>query len=163
MEICRPLRAGLFFYDAIRLLLLVIVIYIIPEGSGFPLGSYESGVFFPHVVFLSANVMFPLMTLFLWLGLEEHKSYIPLYIAGKIIGAVSFYAWEFFSLGRGNWSLPGLGVYREFSGLESIVNSMALLGGSMFISLADILSVWGAWILKGRIDKELVRIRDGTV
>ena len=163
MEIYRPLRAGLFFYDVSRLLLLVIIIFIVPEGSGFPFGSYESGILFPHVVFLSANSLFPLMALFLWLNLEEHKNYLSLYIAGKIIGTVSFYAWELFSLGRSTWALPGLGIYREFSGIDSIINSVALLGGSMFISLADIFSVWGAWTIKNKLKKRLVRVPDTAV
>ena len=121
-----PLRAGLFFYEVLRLLLLVIFLFLMPPGNG---------TFFPYLVYLSANAMFPLITLFIWLRPGEYRNYISLYLAGKIIGVVSFYAWEIF-------------VSREFPGLENIVKSLVLFWGSIFISLADILSIGGAWILK---------------
>ncbi|MCL2319010.1 MAG: hypothetical protein FWC45_02915 [Treponema sp.] len=131
MDVLRPLRGALFFYEVFRLLLLVVFLFMAP------LGVSESGTFFPYLVYLSANALFPLMALFVWLRIEEYKNYLPLYLAGKIIGVVSFYAWEFFS--------P-----RDFPGAENVVISMVLLGGSAFISLADILSVWGAWVLNNK-------------
>ena len=108
----------------------------IPSGGGFSEES-ASGAFFPYLAYLSANALFPLMALFVWLRPEEYRNYLTLYMAGKIIAAVSFYAWGFFSS-------------REFPGVENIVRSITLLGGSVFISLADILSVGGAWMLKNK-------------
>ena len=163
MGLLRPLRATIFFYDVFRFLLLVVFVFIVPEGSGFPLGSFESGVFFPHIVFLSANALFPMMALFVWLNPEEYKSFLSLYIAGKLIGTVSFYSWEFFSLGRGAWALPGLGIYGDSPGIESIIKGMILLGGSLFVSLADIFSVWGAWTLKNRLKHGLAQPLDMAV
>jgi len=138
MDILRPLRATLFFYEIFRLLLLVCFLFVAaPEGEVL-MGSSGSGAFFPYLVYLSANALFPLMALFLWLRLEEYRNYLPLYAAGKIIGVVSFYAWEFLSS-------------RGFPGAENLARSMVLLGGSVFISLADILTVWGALTLKKKV------------
>ena len=141
MDVFRPLRAALFIYECLRVLLLVVLLFIAPLESGFS-GSYASGAFFPYIVFLSANALFPLMALFVWLRPEEYRNYLTLYMAGKVIGAVSFYAWGFFSS-------------RDFPGLENIVRSIALLGGSIFICLADILSVGGAWALKRKYRQEI--------
>ena len=141
MEVLKFLRAGLFIYECLRILLLVVLLSIAPlengisSENGFFSGSYTSGAFFPYLVYLSANALFPLMALFVWLRPEEYRNYLTLYMAGKIIGAVSFYAWGVFSS-------------REFPGMENIVKSIVLMGGSIFICLADILSVGGAWALK---------------
>jgi hypothetical protein len=125
MGICRPLGAGLFFYECLRLLLLVFFLLAAsPEGS-------VNG-FYP--VYMSSNALFPLMALFIWLKPEEYKSYVTLYIAGKIIALISFYAWEIFS-------------FREFLRAENLARNMLLFGGGALLSLADILSVWGAWTI----------------
>ena len=148
----RPLRAALFIYECVRILLLIVLLFIVPEESGFSgsfpgaggflSGSYESGAFFPYLVYLSANALFPLMALFVWLRPEEYRNYLTLYMAGKIITAVSFYAWGLFST-------------RNLPGMENLIRSIALLGGSIFICLADILSVGGAWALKRKYRQEL--------
>ena len=133
-----PLATALFIYECLRVLLLVVFLYIaLPLESGFPEDSTagKALAFFPYFVYLSANALFPLMALFVWLRPEEYRNYLTLYMAGKIIAVVSFYAWEIFSS-------------REFPGAENVVRSLVLLGGSVFLSLADILSVWGAWTLK---------------
>ena len=141
----------LFLYECIRLLLLVIFLFIAPlqsgfPGEGFPQGNYAGGAFFPYLVYLSANALFPLMVLFVWLRPQEYRNYLTLYMAGKIIGVVSFYAWEVFSS-------------REYPGVENVVKSMVLLGGSVFISLADILSVGGAWMLRNKFRRALASVR----
>lgn len=135
-------------YEIVRLLLLVVFMFIMP-------GTYRNGVFYPYIVFLSANALFPLMALFVLLKPEEHGNFLTLYMAGKIIGAVSFYSWEFFSFRRGIWDVPGLGA--DISAFDNIVKSMVVFGGSMFVSLADVFSVWGAWTLKGKYRQALVR------
>ena len=135
MDIYRPLGAALFFYECVRLLLLVVFLFIVPqEGS--------ESLILP--VYLSSNALFPLITLFVWLRSEEYRNYLTLYIAGKIIALVSFYAWMLFSS-------------REFSGVENAARTMLLLGGAIFISLADILSVWGAWMIKNKFRQALVK------
>ena len=112
--------------------------------SGFLLESFAGRAFFPYIVYLSANALFPLIALFVWLRPEEYRNYLALYMAGKIIAVISFYAWEFFS-------------FREFLRAVNLIGSLALLGGSVLISFADILSVWGAWTLKNKFRQALVR------
>ena len=102
----------------------------------------ETMMFFPYVVYLSSHALFPLMTLFIWLKPEEYYNYIPLYMAGKIVGGVSFYTWEIFSS-------------RQFLRMENLGFSLILFGGIAFLNLVDILSVWGAWTLRNKIRKEL--------
>ena len=108
------------------------------------LGSAGSGGFFPYLVYLSSNALFPLMALFVWLKPAEYYNFLSLLIAGKIIGVVSFYAWQFFST-------------REILGFENLVINALVLWGSVIISLADILSLWGAWTLKNILRREFGR------
>lgn len=142
MDVLRPLRAGLFFYEIFRLLVLVIFLFIAPVGNGFSSGISVNGAFFPYMVYLSSNALFPLMALFVWLKPEEYRNYLSLYVAGKIIGLVCFYAWEIFSS-------------RQFPMAESAAKSIIFLGGSAFLGFTDIFSVWGAWTLKNRFRKAL--------
>jgi len=138
MDVLRPLRVSLFFYEVLRLLVLVIFMVLVPMES-----RYQGGAFhFPYVIYLSSNALFPLMALFIWLKPEEHLNYLPLYMAGKVIGGVSFYIWELFSA-------------RQFLGIENAAMGVILIGGTAFLSLADIFSIWGAWIIKNRFRKLL--------
>ena len=131
MSAHRVLRAALFCYEVIRFLLLVVFLYIAPQENIY-------GTFFPYMVYLSVNALFPLMALFVWLRPEEYRNYLTLYMAGKIIGTVSFFVWEIFS---------SLGAAE----IENQAPGIVLLGGSIFLHLADTLSVWGAWTLKKSI------------
>jgi len=134
----KPLRAALFFYEVLRIALLAAFLYILPMESPYSANSY--GSYFPIFIYLSANILFPLMALFVWLRPEEHINYLDLYIAGKVIGTVLFIVWEIFSSsGR---------AARNFQDMESMIKGMILLGGSVFLSLADTLSIWGAWTMK---------------
>ena len=148
MDVYRPLAAALFFYEVFRLSLLLVFLFIAPLESGFSIGSgffmesFVSWAFFPYLVYLSANALFPLMALFVWLKPEEYRNYLTLYMAGKVITAVSFYVWEIFSS-------------REFPGVENLARSMVLMGGSVFICLADMLSIGGAWMLKSKFRRAL--------
>ena len=136
MDVLRPLRAGLFFYEVLRLLALVILMVLAPIESFSGRGAFH----FPYMIYLSSNALFPIMTLFLLLKPLEHLNFLPLYMAGKIIGSVSFYTWEIFSA-------------KQFLGIENSAFGVILIGGTAFLSLADILSVWGAWTLKNRFRK----------
>jgi len=142
MDVYRPLRAGLFFYEIFRLLVLAIFLVLTPMEGNSAMGSSGSAFYFPYVVYLSSNALFPLMALFIWLRPEEHLNYLPLYMAGKIISGVSFYVWEIFSS-------------RQFLGMENVAMGLILIGGTAFLSLIDIVSVWGAWTLKNRYRKAL--------
>ena len=141
MDVYRPLRAALFFYEAFSVLLLAVFLFIEPS-----LQSFVNGTIFPYLVYLSANALFPLMALFVWLRPEEYRSYLTLYAAGKIIAVVLFYLWEIFTV-------------RQVLAAEDLVKNMILLGGSALLSFMDILSVWGAVTLKNKFRQALDSIQ----
>ena len=94
----------------------------------------EYGSFFPYMVFLSPNALFPLMSLFIWLNPSDYGKFLNLYMAGKIINVVLFFTWEFLNS-------------RYFSIDTNIIRSLVLLGGSALICFLDSFSIWGAWII----------------
>jgi hypothetical protein len=125
MDVYRPLGAGLFFYECLRLLMLVFFMVF---------ASLESNISGSYAVYMSSNALFPLMTLFIWLRPDEYRNYIKLYMAGKIVSLVSFYSWEVFSL-------------RDINRAGNFANNIVFFGGGALIGLADMLSVWGAWAI----------------
>jgi hypothetical protein len=128
MNVYRPLSAVLFFYEVFRVLFLVILL-LIPHQEGSINGILP--------VYISSNALFPLMALFVWLKPEEHRSYLTLYIAGKLIVLFSFFAWHFFT----TW---------DFIWAGNAARNILILGAYILINLADILSVWGAWKIKNK-------------
>jgi len=128
MDVYRPLAVLLFFYEVFRILFLVILLFISPQENSI------AGIL---PVYISSNALFPLMALFMWLKPAEHRNYITLYIAGKVIVLVSFFAWNFFS----SWDILWFGI-----GIRSIL----ILGAFVLLNLADALSVWGAWVMKNK-------------
>jgi len=125
MDVHRPLGAGLFAYECLRLLMLVFFLLFT---------SLESAISSSYTVYMSSNALFPLMALFFWLRPDEYSNYSTLYIAGKLVFLASFYTWEIFTL-------------RDFVRDENFTKNIVLLGGGALISLADMLSVWGAWVI----------------
>jgi hypothetical protein len=125
MDVHRPLGAGLFIYECLRLLILVFFLLF---------ASLESAISGSYTVYMSSNALFPLMALFIWLRPDEYSNYSALYIAGKLVFLVSFYSWEIFTL-------------RDFVRDENFMKNIVLLGGGALISLADMLSIWGAWAI----------------
>jgi len=125
MDVYKPLGAGLFLYECLRLLALVFFLLLaaLENASG---GSYA--------VYMSSNALFPLMALFIWLKPEEYRNYITLYMAGKTVALVSFYSWEIFTL-------------RDINRGENLANNVFLFSGGALIGLADMFSVWGAWAI----------------
>ncbi|MCL2092847.1 MAG: hypothetical protein FWH12_01510 [Treponema sp.] len=128
MNLSKPLRAGLFFYECARFILLLVLLLAMPQG----------GTVNRIAIYLSANALFPLMILFVWVNPREYRPYLSLYMAGKLIVLVSFFAWELFSAGN-------------FSGFNAIMRNMVYVAASLILCLADILSVWGAWTIKNNI------------
>ena len=96
--------------------------------------SFESASGGSYTAYMSSNALFPLMALFIWLKPDEFRSYITLYMAGKFVFLVSFYSWEIFTL-------------RDFIRDENFIKNIVFLGGGVLISLADMLSIWGAWAI----------------
>ena len=134
-NIYRPLRAGLFVYECLRLFCLVFFLLVASIN-----GTYS--------VYISSNALFPLMALFIWLRPEEYENYTTLFIAGKIITLVCFYVWEIFS-------------FREFARGEDLAMNLILLVGGALISLADMLSIWGAWIINKKYRRATSLLESG--
>ena len=122
----------LFIYECFRLFLLLILVFATISET------FIDNAFFPYAVFISPNTMFLLMALFLWLRPEVYSKYLSLYMAGKAISVILFLVWEF-------------GSTRNFALSENIIISLYLFIGVVLINLADILSIWGAWVIKARI------------
>ena len=129
--------------------MLIVFVFTASLGNGVSAGNGISAGSFPYLVYLSSNALFALMTLFVWLRPEEYRNYIYLYMAGKIITLITFYLWQFFYI-------------REFWRNENPVISAFLLWGSVIVSLADMLSLWGAWILKNIFRRVLVKPLDSS-
>ena len=154
MDKYRPLRIGIFLYECLRLLLLVIFVLgaspgAIDSGGGFaPGGGFASGGNWPglnglpYVVYLSSNALFALIALFVWLKPEEYWNYLNLYMAGKIMALVTFYLWQLFHI-------------NEFWGTENLVVNVFLIWGCVIVSLTDMLSLWGARVLKNLFRRSL--------
>jgi len=60
----------------------------------------QQGSVFPHSVYVAPNALFLLMTYFLYIRFELYRSYIALYIAGKIIAVISSILWLIFSFNK---------------------------------------------------------------
>jgi hypothetical protein len=143
MNVYRPLRAALFFYELLRLFLLAAFFTVFSPLEG----AAKEGVF-PYLVYVTPNALFPLMTLFIWLKPGDYRNYLPLYTAGKVIAAAAFYGWGFFSLRS-----SGL-EYLRMANLASVMEVLILFGGGFLLNLFDILSVFGSWALARKFNSQ---------
>ena len=128
--------AGLFLYECFRLLLLVVLLFL-AFNNGSMQEDFQYGAFFPYLAFVSPNALFPLMILFVWLRPEEYRSYLSLFVAGKAIGVILFFLWEF-------------STARQFNIGDNVIKGLILLGGSILLCLTDAFSIWRAWVLKNK-------------
>jgi hypothetical protein len=147
MDIYRPLRWVVFLYELFRLGLLVGFFAVLAPRE-------EAGAVFPYVVYVTANGLYPLMALFIWRDLEQYRNYLPLYGAGKILGVFCFYLWGFFMVqsffgGSGAENSLFMDPLRQSRGLLR-------LGGSLLISLGDLFSVLGCWILYSKLRRAAI-------
>ncbi|MDR0554549.1 MAG: hypothetical protein LBG76_07115 [Treponema sp.] len=132
MEVYRPLRAVLFGYDCVRLLL--IVGFILPVV---PFPGISGGMTFPYLVYAAPNALFPLMSLFVWRRFSTHRSYIMLYTAGKSIVLAAALGWILSS-----WrELFPMLLVQDSTGLITLIGCGALV-------LGDAGSVAGGILLK---------------
>jgi hypothetical protein len=138
MEIYRPLRGALFFYELLRLAALIGLFTILapPEGTGGAL---------PYMVYMTANGLYPLMALFLWRDMKRYRHYLPLYGAGKALGVFCFYIWGFVML-KSVFEAAGEGSPFFMAPIRRFLDLLRL-GGSFLISLGDLFSLLGCWIL----------------
>jgi hypothetical protein len=128
----RPLRGGIFVYDLFRLIVMieVVVLFALPvDGSG--------GAFFPLLAYMAPNALFPLMALLFWLQPEEHRAYIFLYMAGKIVSITANLGWLAFSYGNLALNVMTGGDFRSF----------VILGSVFIMIFLDGLSVLGGFLL----------------
>ena len=138
MDVYKPLRTVLFGYELILFLFLAFSFVFFSSLQA----VVGEGVF-PYLVYMSSNALFPLICFFLLLRPGEYRNYLPLYMAGKTIAVVLFYAWAVFSLS------PDM----EIIGREYYIEMVILLGGVFFISMGDGLSVFGTWLLNRKLDQ----------
>jgi hypothetical protein len=143
MDVYRPLRAALFFYELLRLLTLAAFFTFFS-----PLEGAVKGGIFPYLVYVTPNALFPLMTLFIWLKPGDYRNYLPLYTAGKVIAAAAFYGWGFFSL------RPSGLEYLRTASLANLAELLVLFGGGFLLNLFDILSVFGSWALARKFNRQ---------
>ena len=127
MNIGKPVRVILFLLDLARLFFLAAAFVLftairIPENSGL----------FPHLVYLSANALFPLITFFMLIKPLEYRNYVPLYIAGKTISVILFYI----------WAVLTLPYETGFVKRENFNDAVTLLGCVFLISLEDVISIF---------------------
>jgi hypothetical protein len=66
----KPLRAGFFSYDLLRLLFLAVSLRFL-----LPLLTDEGA--FPYMVYMSSNALFPMISFFIFLSIAEYRNYIP--------------------------------------------------------------------------------------
>ncbi|MDR2494350.1 MAG: hypothetical protein LBD24_03905 [Spirochaetaceae bacterium] len=154
MNIYGPLRASLFIYEIFRLILMAVAAWTPLED---PSGTETAmNGLFPYAVYAVPNALFPLMTYFLLIRLSLYKTYLPLYIAGKIIGAASIIGWAVFSLHAvapiviRALQEPALLASFELSTAE---RSLILLSGVMLVIAGmDALSVLAGVALHGKLN-----------
>jgi hypothetical protein len=145
MKIYRPLRISLFIYDLIRLILMISLL----SFFGLPRAEGESGVF-PYLVYTVPQALFPLMALFILIQFPAYESYIFLYIAGKTIGIVAFFAWIMASFQN---ILVSLAI--------NMKETSVILGSALLLTALDALSIWGGVLLKNKLyRRELQAVED---
>jgi hypothetical protein len=136
MNVCRPLRLALFFYECIRLFLILGLwsLFLPLEGGAKSL---------PCLMYAAPNALFPLIALFMWRDLPVYRVYLGLYTAGKIIILAAFYAWGLFAI---------QGLVREGGGGFGIMTAgRVFIRGTIVLAVGDILSILGGWILNSKI------------
>ena len=132
MDIRKPIRVFLFVFDLLRFILLAVSFMLMSR-----IRTEGSSEVFPYMAYLSANALFPLITMFLLFKAQEYSNYLPLYIAGKTISVVLFYIWVVVILPF------EAGMVRR----ENYSEAMLLLGSVFLVSLEDALSIIGSLVL----------------
>jgi hypothetical protein len=132
-----PLRLGLLIYDFFRLLFMLDLLI-----SALPLGTSPEAAYFPYLVYVVPNALFPLMGFFLLIRPREYKAYSSLYLAGKIIVIVSIFGWIVFSFKH------------FFTSAVPMRELAALLTLALGLSILDTASLLGNSLLKSKINRE---------
>lgn len=107
-----------------------------------PLGNTSTASWFPYLVYVVPNALFPLMGFFLLIRPREYKAFIPLYLAGKTIVIVSVFGWTVFSFKN------------IFTSAVSTGEFITLLGFVLGLTVLDMGSLLGSSLLKSKIDRQ---------
>ncbi|MDR0322548.1 MAG: hypothetical protein LBI28_13705 [Treponema sp.] len=83
MNLIRLLKPGLFIYECIRIMVITTVILI---------NGYDSALLI-ILILTAPGVLFPLMSLFIWLDTKRYSVYLPLFAVGKCIGILLLLGW----------------------------------------------------------------------
>ncbi|MDR2363520.1 MAG: hypothetical protein LBD65_03805 [Spirochaetaceae bacterium] len=132
-----PLRLAFFIYDFFRLLFMLELLIAV-----LPLGSTSTASWFPYLVYMVPNALFPLMGFFLLIRPREYKAYISLYLAGKTIVIVSIFGWIVFSFKN------------IFTSAISPREFIAVLGFVLGLTILDMGSLLGSSLLKSKINRQ---------
>jgi hypothetical protein len=135
----KPLRLVLFLYELIRFIDMV---------KEMRLFSFINEFIQPDnlqmLVWFAPNMLFPLMTFFLFLSLDTCMSYLPLYIAGKCV-----------TLALSTRLLLGAVLYQQRDGASSMLFTFFLTVGDLVCIITSIL-IKNSLKKRGRHDEERV-------
>jgi hypothetical protein len=118
-------------------------------------GVFPEG-FFPYVVYVVPNALFPLMTYFLWIRLPLYKPYIALYIAGKTIAVVSIIGWAIFSFRPLILSIAAGSMTPYITERPGIL----IAGITLVLAAADALSIFGGLMLNNKLNRPGARVSE---
>ncbi|MCL2209070.1 MAG: hypothetical protein FWC19_01715 [Treponema sp.] len=127
MGIISVIKPALFFYEAVRVVILALVLMFLLPGT--------SAV--PWLAIASPGALFPLMSLFLWIDIIRYKAYLPLYLAGKYIGIFTIII---FSL-----------ISRRLTVIN--VSSDSIILTELFFLCGDILAAAGIHVINRKLHK----------
>jgi FtsH-binding integral membrane protein len=83
MKIVHFVKPGLFVYECVRILAITFILFLQADRAGFSI----------NLILIMSGALFPLMALFIWLNTNRYKAYLPLFLAGKCIGAFTLLIW----------------------------------------------------------------------
>jgi len=83
MRIVSIIKPALFLYECFRIIIFtLLMVYMMQEMKAIP-----------YLVLAAPAIMFPLMTLFLWIDASRYRVYLPLFTAGKCAGIFFMLVW----------------------------------------------------------------------
>jgi len=126
----------LLIYEISRLFILVLLFSFYSPLEG----AIHLRVF-PYIAMLSPNVIFPMITFFLYINFSEYRNFLPLYLAGKFIMITALSVWIILSLTQ------NIGDLYMGQDQGNIYNGIILLLGSVALSITDMLSLTGSCYL----------------
>jgi len=121
MKIVNIIKGGLFVYESVRVIILVMCLMVV-----LPMTNAVS-----WTAFAVPGALFPLMAMFIWLDITRYNAYLPLYTAGKCIGIFSLIAFSVFSGGFSTIDKTS-GVFL-FAGLIFLTGDLLALAGIIHI------------------------------